>query len=110
MESIPEKENDNSANKKLLYDINNSTYSIEDNEYCPHILNHFLNPYMNSILNRITISSPSDKTDSKNNPKKTESIYFHNLSLFQNPFKSHIYISYPQSLNIFNSFLLKIYL
>ena len=106
MKSLKEKSKIISPNEKLLYGISNSTNSIEDNEYCPHILNHFLNPYMNSILNRITISSPSDKTDSKNN-NKNESIYFHNLSLFQNPFKSHIYLSYPQSLNIFNSFLLK---
>ena len=107
MESFKEKTNEKSSRGKLLYDISNSTKFLEDNEYCPHILNHFINPYVNSILKRIAISSPSEANKQNNTNKKYESIFFHNLSLFQNPFKSHIHLPYPQSLNIFNSILLK---
>ena len=107
MESLKEKPNDNDFQEKLLYDINNSKNYLEDNEYCPHIQNHFLNPYMNSIFKKITISPPSNPAKPNDTNKKNEILYFHNLSLFQNPFKSHIHLTYPQSLNLFNSFLFK---
>ena len=108
MESYPKESNTNSSKEKLLYDINSSNYSLEENEYCPHIFDHFLNPYMNSIFKKITISSPTQNSSTDNNKsKKHDTIYFHNLSLFQNSFKTHIYWSYSQSMNLFNSFLLK---
>ena len=107
MEYSKENPNDNSFQEKLLYDINNSKNYLEDNEYCPHMQNHFLNPYINSIFKKITISSPSNPPKPNDTNKKNESLYFHNLSLFQNQFKSHIHLTYPQSLNLFNSFLLK---
>ena len=109
MESLPKNPTNNSSQEKLLYDINNSSNSLEDNEYCPHIQNHFFNPYMNSILKKILIQSPNQATNANTNntQKKYDSIYFSNLSLFQNSFKSYMYLDYPQYLNIFNSFLLK---
>ena len=108
MDSYPIKDTNNISNKeKLLFDIKNSANSIiEDNEYCPHILEHFLNPYMNSIFKKILISS-SQQTNEDNKNKKYDIIYSHNTSLFQNSFLSHIYWSYPQFLNLFDLFLLK---
>ena len=63
MESLPKNPTNNSSQEKLLYDINNSSNSLEDNEYCPHIQNHFFNPYMNSILKKILIQSPNQATN-----------------------------------------------
>lgn len=107
MESYPIESNNNTDKEKLLYDINNSNNFVEGNDYCPHIFDHFINPYMNSIFKKITISSISDPSKPNNKPKKYDTIYSHNLSLFQNTYKSHMYLSYLQSINIFNSFLLK---
>ena len=108
MESYPKKSNHNPSKEKLLYDVNSSNYSLEENEYCPHLFDHFLNPYMNSLFKKITISSPSQNTTSNDNKsKKYDTIYSHNLSLYQNYFKTHIYWSYPECTNLFNSFLLK---
>ena len=109
MDSHPIKETNNISNKgKLLFDINNSANAfIEDNEYCPHIFEHFLNTYTNSIFKKIAISNPAQGSDSNNKNKKYDIIYSHNSYLFQNQFLSHIYWSYPESLNLFNKFLLK---
>ena len=109
MDSHPIKETNNISNKgKLLFDINNSSNAfIEDNEYCPHIFEHFLNTYTNSIFKKIAISNPAQGSDSNNKNKKYDIIYSHNSYLFQNQFLSHIYWSYPESLNLFNKFLLK---
>ena len=97
--------NNISSNKKPLFDINNSCSLIE-NEYCPHILNHFLNPYLNTILKKIQLSSTSQK-DQSNQKKLPPEIYSRNLSLFQNSYKTHIYYGYNQCINIFDFFLLK---
>ena len=110
MDSYPKDVLNNASKKeKPLFDINNSLNStLEENEYCPHIFDHFLNPYMNSIFKKILISAPqqSNSTD-KNKNKDKDIIYLHNLSLFQNSFLSHIYWSYPQFLNLYDLFLLK---
>ena len=110
MDSYPKDALNNASKKeKPLFDINNSLNStLEENEYCPHIFDHFLNPYMNSIFKKILISAPqqSNSTD-KNKNKDKDIIYSHNLSLFQNSFLSHIYWSYPQFLNLYDLFLLK---
>ena len=95
--------------KKLLFNINNQDLIIE-NDYCPHIYDHFLNSYMNSKLKKINISQKDNSNKSNNsniikNSKNT--IYLPNLSLLQNSFKSYIYYGYNQSINILNSFLLK---
>ena len=107
MDSYPKKDLNNISNKeKLLFDINNSLNStLEENEYCPHIFDHFLNPYMNSIFKKILISPQQSNSTDKNKDK--DIIYSHNSSLFQNSFLSHIYWSYPQFLNLFDLFLLK---
>ena len=109
MDSYPKNESNNTLNKeKPLFDINNSLNStLEDNEYCPHIFDHFLNPYMNSIFKKILISPQQPNSNDKNKDKDKDIIYSHNLSLFQNSFLSQIYWSYPQFLNIFDLFLLK---
>ena len=107
MESHPKRASIHSSEAKLIYDINSTSKSLEVNEYCPHIQNHFFNPYMNSIFKKILIPSSTQVTNSNNTNKKYNSLYFYNLSLFQNAFNSHIYLPYPQSLNLFNSFLLK---
>ena len=104
MESYQEKEK--LSNKKLLFDVNKSEIIIE-NEYCPHIYDHFLNTYMNSKFKKINISNiesvPSQKIDNKNK----NLIYLPNLSFLQNSFKSFNYYGYNQTKNIFNSFLLR---
>lgn len=108
METLQCKANNNksiSSNKKPLFDINNSNNLIE-NEYCPHILNHFLNPFLNSILTKISLPSIPQK-DQKNSKKQALEIYFQNISLFQNSYKSHIYYGYPQHINLFDKFLFK---
>ena len=107
MESHQKQINNNFIKEKLIYDINNSCKSLEDKEYCPHMQNHFYNPYMNSIFKKILIQSSTQSNNPNNTNKKYDPIYFYNLSIFQNPFQSHIYLPYPQSLNLFNSFLLK---
>ena len=104
MESIIEKETI-SNKEKLLYDINNSDITIE-NEYCPHIFDHFLNTYMDSKLKRINISELESYNQNNTNLKKDiKIIYFRNLSYLQNSFKLFNYYSYNQSKNLFNSFL-----
>ena len=107
MDSYPKKDLNNISNKeKLLFDINNSLNStLEENEYCPHIFDHFLNPYMNSIFKKILISPQQSNSTDKNKDK--DIIDSHNSSLFQNSFLSHIYWSYSQFLNLFDLFLLK---
>ena len=67
MESIPEKETP--SQKKLLYDINNTDITIE-NEYCPHLFDHYLNTYMNSKLERINISELETNSKENSNKKK----------------------------------------
>ena len=83
MESLPKKSTNNSSQEKPSYDKNNSINSLEDNEYCPHIQNHFFNPYINSIFKKILVQSPTQTTNTNNTPKKYDSIYSSNLSLFQ---------------------------
>ena len=105
MESIPEKETP--SQKKLLYDINNTDITIE-NEYCPHLFDHYLNTYMNSKLERINISELEPNSKENSNKKKDKKIiYLRNLSYLQNSFKSFNYYGYNQSKNLFNSFYLK---
>ena len=98
--------------KKPLYDINASNIKIE-NQYCPHIFNHFLNPYLNSkyeIINLSILEPNSQQTLPESEPKKDKEekiIYARNLSILQNPFKSFNYYGYTQSKNLFNSYLIK---
>ena len=104
MENYPSKDTNN--NKKLLFDVNNSTVSIE-NEYCPHIFDHFLNTYINSKFHKLNISNLDSKNTTNNATKDDKIIYFKNLSLLQNSFKSFSYYGYNQSKNIFDSLLMK---
>ena len=105
MENYPSKDTNN--NEKLLFDVNNSNVSIE-NEYCPHIFDHFLNTYINSKFLKLNISNLDSNNKTNNNPTKDDKIiYFKNLSLFQNSFKSFSYYGYNQSKNIFDSLLMK---
>ena len=95
---------ENFSEEKLLFDIKNSDITIE-NDYCPHIFDHFVNSYMNSKLKRMTT-----ETEEKNINKKhinNKIIYFQNLSLFQNSYKSFYYYGYNQSKNLLNNFFLK---
>ena len=79
MEAYPEKEKP--TNQKLLYDINNQEIIIE-NEYCPHIFEHFLNPYLNSKFQKINLSHIElNNQSNSNNNKDKHLIYFTNLSL-----------------------------
>ena len=97
--------------KKLLFNINKQDLIIE-NDYCPHIYDHFLNSYMNSKLKKINIShidtsNNQNIPNTPNNNKNKNIIYLPNLSLLQNSFKSYIYYGYNEAKNILNSFLLK---
>jgi WD40 repeat protein len=104
MENYPSKDINNK--EKLLFDVNNPNVTIE-NEYCPHIFDHFLNEYMNSKFNEINISHLDSNNQANNNKKDNRIIYFKNLSILQNPFKSFNYYGYNQSKNIFDSFFMK---
>ena len=112
MEAYPEKEK--TTNQKLLYDINNQEIIIE-NEYCPHIFEHFLNPYLNSKFHKINLShielnnqpNPNNTNTNKDKDKDKHLIYFTNLSYLQNSFKTFNYYGYNQSKNILDSFLVK---
>jgi len=95
---------ENFSEKKLLYDVNNSDITIE-NDYCPHIFDHFVNAYMNSKLKIMTTENEEANTNNKHINNKT--IYFQNLSLFQNSYKSFYYYGYNQSKNLLNNFFLK---
>ena len=102
MEHYPDKEK--STNKKLLFDVNKTDLIIE-NEYCPHIYDHFLNTYMNSKFKKINISHIESQPEPKLENKDKKLIYIPNLSILQNSFKSFYYYGYNQTKNIFNSFL-----
>ena len=105
MENI--NQNDNEKSKIKIFDINNPNLIIE-NEYCPHISNHFLNPYINSKYKKINLSILEPIHDTQEKKEKDEKfIYSRNLSLLQNPFKSFNYYGYNQSKNLFNSYLIK---
>lgn len=105
MESYPEKEN--STYQKKLFDINNQEVIIE-NDYCPHIFDHYLNTYLNSKFHKINLSHMELNNQSDSNNKKDKHlIYFSNLSLFQSLFKTFNYYGINQSKNIFKSFLVK---
>ena len=95
---------ENFSEEKLLYDVNNSDITIE-NDYCPHIFDHFVNSYMNSKLKIMTTENEEANTNNKHINNKT--IYFQNLSLFQNSYKSFYYYGYNQSKNLLNNFFLK---
>ena len=95
---------ENFSEEKLLYDVNNSDITIE-NDYCPHIFDHFVNAYMNSKLKIMTTENEEANTNNKHINNKT--IYFQNLSLFQNSYKSFYYYGYNQSKNLLNNFFLK---
>ena len=107
MENYP---NEETQNQKLLYDVNNNDITIE-NDYCPHIFDHFLNNYLNSKLKKINISKVKTKNQSSptENEKKHDKhlIYFPNLSIIQNSFKTFNYYGYGQAKNILNSFLVR---
>ena len=106
MESYPEKEKA-TTNQKLLFDINNQEIILE-NDYCPHIFEHYLNTYLNSKFQKINLSHTDLNNQSKsNNLKDKHLIYFTNLSFLQNSFKNFNYYGYNQSTNILNSFLVK---
>ena len=104
MESIPEKEK--STNQKKLFDINNEEIIIE-NDYCPHIFDHYLNTYLNSKFHKINLSHIDLNNQSNTNNKKDKYLYFTNLSLLQNSYKTFNYYGYNQSKNMLNSFLVK---
>ena len=76
MEQQPGEEK--SSNKKLLYDVNKSDLIIE-NEYCPHIYDHFLNTYMNSKFKKINISHIESEPDPKIENQDKKLIYIPNL-------------------------------
>ena len=95
---------ENFSEEKLLFDIKNSDITIE-NDYCPHIFDHFVNSYMNSKLKRMTTENEETNTNNKHINNKI--IYFQNLSLFQNSYKSFYYYGYNQSKNLLNNFFLK---
>ena len=111
MESNPPKNSEITKNK-LLFDINKSNINLE-NQYCPHIFNHFLNPYLNSKYEKINLSllesdSQLSSSETKSKKEKEEKmIYTRNLSILQNPFKSFNYYGYYQSKNLLNSYLIK---
>ena len=104
MESIPEKEK--STNQKKLFDINNEEIIIE-NDYCPHIFDHYLNTYLNSKFHKINLSHIDLNNQSNANNIKDKYLYFTNLSLLQNSYKTFNYYGYNQSKNMLNSFLVK---
>ena len=108
MENFPE--NENEPNSKLLYDVNNQEITLE-NEYCPHIFDHYLNNYLNYKFKKINISKIETKNQSstKNKEEKPDKhlIYFTNLNLLQNPFKTFNYYGYNQATNILKSFLIR---
>ena len=83
----------------LLYDITNQNQIIQ-NDYCPHIFNHFLNPLLNSKYQKLNI--PDHKT-----PKDNNQFYFRNLSILQNPINSFKYYGINQSKNLINDFFIK---
>ena len=95
---------ENYSEEKLLFDIKNSDITIE-NDYCPHIFDHFVNSYMNSKLKRMT--TENEETNINNKHINNKIIYFQNLSLFQNSYKSFYYYGYNQSKNLLNNFFLK---
>ena len=95
---------ENFSEEKLLFDIKNSDITIE-NDYCPHIFDHFVNSYMNSKLKRMTTETEEASLNNKHINNKI--IYFQNLSLFQNSYKSFYYYGYNQSKNLLNNFFLK---
>ena len=95
---------ENFSEEKLLFDITNSDITIE-NDYCPHIFDHFVNSYMNSKLKRMTTENEEKNVNNKNMNNKI--INFQNLSLFQNSYKSFYYYGYNQSKNLLNNFFLK---
>ena len=95
---------ENFSEEKLLFDIKNSDVTIE-NDYCPHIFDHFVNSYMNSKLKRMTTETEEASLNNKHINNKI--IYFQNLSLFQNSYKSFYYYGYNQSKNLLNNFFLK---
>ena len=95
---------ENFSEEKLLFDIKNSDITIE-NDYCPHIFDHFVNSYMNSKLKRMTTETEETNINSKHINNKI--VYFQNLSLFQNSYKSFYYYGYNQSKNLLNNFFLK---
>ena len=95
---------ENFSEEKLLFDIKNSDITIE-NDYCPHIFDHFVNSYMNSKLKRMT--TETEETNINNKHINNKIIYFQNLSLFQNSYKSFYYYGYNQSKNLLNNFFLK---
>ena len=95
---------ENFSEEKLLFDIKNSDITIE-NDYCPHIFDHFVNSYMNSKLKRMTTETEEASLNNKHINNKI--IYFQNLSLFQNSYKSFYYYGYNQSKNLLNNFYLK---
>ena len=95
---------ENFSEEKLLFDIKNSDITIE-NDYCPHIFDHFVNSYMNSKLKRMT--TENEETNINNKHINNKIIYFQNLSLFQNSYKSFYYYGYNQSKNLLNNFFLK---
>lgn len=92
---------ENFSEEKLLFDIKNSDVTIE-NDYCPHIFDHFVNSYMNSKLKRMTTETEEASLNNKHINNKI--IYFQNLSLFQNSYKSFYYYGYNQSKNLLNNF------
>ena len=108
MESTNTKKPEKSEN--LIFDINNPNLVIE-NEYCPHISNHFLNPYINSKYKKINLSllvpNPKSSDAPEKNVKDEKIIYSRNLSLLQNCFKSFNCYGYHQSKNLFNSYLIQ---
>ena len=93
--------------EKYLFDINNSNQNFEY-KYCPHILNHFFNPFLNSTFEKINLTTNEAKINNKNSSEKEKdkTLYFRNLSLFNNHTKTFNYLGYNQSRNLFNSFLL----
>lgn len=95
---------DNFSEEKLLFDINNPDITVE-NDYCPHIFDHFVNSYMNSKLKRMT--TENEEANKNNKQLNNKIIYFQNLSLFQNSYKSFYYYGYNQSKNLINNFFLK---
>ena len=95
---------ENFSEEKLLFDVKNSDITIE-NDYCPHIFDHFINSYMNSKLKRMTTETEETNINSKHINNKI--VYFQNLSLFQNSYKSFYYYGYNQSKNLLNNFFLK---
>ena len=92
--------------EKLLYDVNNLNKNTV-NDYCPHLFDHFLNKCLNSKFEKINLSHIGLNNKINNDSKVKKLIYFKNLSLLQNSFKSFNFYGFNQSKNIFDSFLMK---